>query len=252
MALEMGGKQYSENIEVRAFDCDMTKRIALSPVLKYMEEIADKHCTENGFSYDVLLNDGVVFLLTSVQLKFHRIPKLREKMTVTTWQRCIKGVQFIRDTEFLDEEGNLLIEATCGWILADPVNHKIKRPTDYRMGEVVLSQPEKELFGSGRVKISIPENAQKVATRRVVFTDIDYNNHLNNTRYADIISDFVPDLGEKVEICELDLVFAGEAYLNEDIEIFRTKTEDDTYIINGTHSRGRCFESRVKVRDIKK
>jgi len=187
-----------------------------------------------------------------VQLKFHRIPKLREKMTVTTWQRCIKGVQFIRDTEFLDEEGNLLIEATCGWILADPINHKIKRPTDYKMGQLVENQSDKALFGSGRVKISIPENSEKIATRRVVFTDIDYNNHLNNTRYADIISDFVPDLGEKVEICELDLVFAGEAYLNEDIEIFRTKTEDDTYIINGTHSRGRCFESRVKVRDIKK
>ncbi len=250
MALEMGGKQYSENIEVRAFDCDMTKRIALSPVLKYMEEIADKHCSDVGFSYDVLLNDGVVFLLTSVQLKFHRIPNLREKLKVTTWQRCIKGVQFIRDTEFLDSNGNCVIESTCGWILADPENHKIKRPTDYRMGEVVLSQPEKELFGSGRVKISIPENSEKVATRRVVFTDIDYNQHLNNTRYADIISDFIPDLGKDVEICELDLVFAGEAYLGEDIDIFRTKCDDNTYIINGTHTRGRCFEARVKVKNI--
>ncbi len=250
MALENEGRQYSDIIEVRAFDCDMTKGIAVSPVLKYMEEIADKHCSEMGYSYDVLLNDGVVFLLTSVQIKIHRAPKLREKVKVTTWQRCIKGVQFIRDTEFLDEQRNLLIEATCGWILADPVNHKIKRPTDYKMGEVVLSQPEKELFGSGRVKISVPEEKEKVATRRVVFSDIDYNQHLNNTRYADIISDFIPDLGKNVEICELDLVFAGEAYLDEDIDIFRTKIEDDIYIINGTHSRGRCFESRIKVKNI--
>ena len=142
------------------------------------------------------------------------------------------------------------LNTTCGWILADPINHKIKRPTDYKMGQVVENQSEKELFGSGRVKISIPEDSQKVATRTVVFSDIDYNNHLNNTRYADIVSDYIPDLGKDVEICELDLVFAGEAYLDEDIEIFRAKIEDDTYVINGTHSRGRCFESRVKVKNL--
>ena len=250
MGIENQGRQYSEIIEVRAFDCDMTKRIALSPVLKYMEEIADKHCSENGYSYDVLLNDGVVFLLTSLQMKIHRAPKLREKVKITTWQRCIKGVQFVRDTEFLDEDGNILIEATCGWILADYINHKIKRPTDYKMGEVVNSQPERELFGSGRVKIAVPDEKEKVADRMVVFSDVDYNQHLNNTRYADIICDFIPNLGKEVEICELDLVFSGEAYLNENIEIFRTETEENTYVINGTHSRGRCFEAKVKVKNI--
>lgn len=250
MGIENQGRQYSDFIEIRAFDCDMTKRIAVSPILKYMEEIADKHCSELGYSYDVLLNDGVVFLLTSVQIKIHRAPMLREKVKITTWQRCIKGVQFIRDTEFLDEQGNTLIEATCGWILADPVNHKIKRPTDYKMGQVVNSQPERELFGSGRVKISVSEEKEKVANRTVVFSDVDYNNHLNNTRYADIISDFIPNLGKDVEISEIDLVFAGEAYLGEDIEIFRAKIEDNIYVINGTHSRGRCFESRVKVKNL--
>lgn len=250
MALENQGKQFSDIVEVRAFDCDMTKGLTPSAMLKIMEEIADKHCSSMGYSYDVLLNDGVVFLLTSAQIKVHRAPKLREELKVTTWQRCIKGVQYIRDTEFLDLQGNCVIESTCAWILADPVNHKIKRPTDYKGGEVVPSQPERELFGGGRVKISLPEEKEKVANRTVVFSDVDYNHHLNNTRYADIITDFVPNLGKDVEICELDLVFAGEAYLGEDIEIFRTKIEENTYVINGTHSRGRCFESRIKVKNL--
>lgn len=245
MALQNDGKQYSDTIEVRAFDCDMDKALAISTVLKYMEEIADKHCSEQGFSYDRLLNDGVVFLLTSVQIKIHRAPKLRENLELTTWQRCVKGVQFIRDTQFVDREKKCVIEATGGWVLADPVAHKIKRPSDYF--DVVQSQPERELFGNGRVKISTDAPKEKVGVRRVVFSDVDYNNHLNNTRYADIVCDFIPKLGVEKQIVEMDLVFAGEAYLGEDIEIFLSNPEEKIYMIFGTHSRGRCFEARVKV-----
>lgn len=249
LGLSPDGKQYSEKIEVKAFDCDMTRRMSVSSMLRYMEEVADHHLTEFGLPYSILAQDGVVFLLATVQIKVHRLPTLRENLTVTTWQRCVKGVKFFRDTEFCDSDGNIVIESTSVWVLCDPAEHKIKRPRDYEKCSLIKNN-ERELFGDGKVSAKLTENAQKIDTRRVVYSDIDYNHHLNNTKYADIICDYVEGLGKTCEITEFSILFSSEAFLGDELDIMCEKKDCRSYAFVGNHPRSKCFEATVCVREI--
>ena len=86
-----------------------------------------------------------------------------------------------------------------------------------------------------------------LGTRKILYSDIDYNHHLNNTKYTDIITDLISKELQGQRIYELELVYSGEASLFDTIQLYIKKEPDESLIFKGVHARGRCFEARVRL-----
>ena len=72
------------------------------------------------------------------------------------------------------------------------------------------------------------------------FSDADYNRHLNNTKYAEIITDLCTDELEKKRIRDFRIVYAGKPVWET-----RWRFSEKTTSFFGTRDGERCFEAEV-------
>jgi len=82
--------------------------------------------------------------------------------------------------------------------------------------------------------------------RKVVFSDLDENNHLNNCVYSDIALDYSPIDLNKYSINKTLINFVNEARLNDELNISVIKGENSycLNVYNDTADRP-CFEAEL-------
>ena len=80
--------------------------------------------------------------------------------------------------------------------------------------------------------------------------DIDWNGHLNNVRYMDIIYNAVPiDILKDNLITELQIDYLKECKLNDSIDIYYHK-EDESIYIKGDNEGKTAFSSKLRIKEI--
>lgn len=91
-----------------------------------------------------------------------------------------------------------------------------------------------------------------VGERTVRYSDVDFNHHMNNTRYPDMVCDFLPDFTGKF-VSGLSLSYMREAALGDTVTVSRMAVEDtpDTYLLRTTRPDGAvCLEAEVTLSDL--
>ena len=86
--------------------------------------------------------------------------------------------------------------------------------------------------------------------RQVKYSDIDYNRHVNNAIYADIVCDLVPQetmLYKEPE--SFGIIYHKEAVLNQIIELEVTPSWSGlSFYVGGLVAGNRCFEAEIRFR----
>ena len=229
---------------VATYDADKNRRLKLSSQMKMQQEVGEIHLEECNLPYAALYEKGIVFVLTRSRAVIYRQPELEEKIRITTWERECRGVQFFRCYRFEDAAGNLLIDSSSAFAMVDPVTHKLQRPKAFQ--ELCdVENKDKETTCPRPEKIVLPGEMVPMGTRMVRYSDIDYNGHLNNTVYADLLCDFIPGgMGAK-QIREFSLQYVSEAVEGDKLKISASETNGFVYLC-GEHARGRCFEGSLR------
>ena len=233
---------------ISSYETDLFSK--LSSMARYFQEIAGRQLRENGLSYTFLREHGYVFLITKLNLLVYRYPKHMQDVVFETWAKPLgKGAEFIRCYEVRDLHGTVLAEATTHWVLADPVTHKIVRPTSW---PYTMPMVDRSARPAERYKLAKNPDAQKTGERPVRFSDLDYNGHLNNAIYLDIIGDFLPADILQHTIAELRILFRHEAMLGDNMEIYAGHASGDLYTSSGVVDGKPCYEAefRLQRRDL--
>ena len=131
------------------------------------------------------IDQGMFWVITRIELEILEHPKYLQNVILKTYPG--DDLKFIFPRYFLleDEKGRPLIRASSTWVVLNRKDHSInlnpfggfKAPIEHYEGE--LSLP-------GKVRAS---EASLVEQRKVRYSDIDLNGHLNNTKYIDYIMD---------------------------------------------------------------
>lgn len=240
------GKKYTDNYEIVSYMSDRQTLALPSSLLKFFQEIANAHSDEFGFGFENLSKKNATFLLVNVSMDIIRTPSLHEKVKITTWNAGKKGIRFIRRTIVEDESGKVICNAESVWILVDIINHKIITKTD----DIGFNLPQcDDIVGELRCgKIVHPEDMTLQGKRRIRYTDIDYNGHLNNCKYADFVMDFMPiDITGK-RVSKLDIYFHTEAMEGDKIEIY-TGEKEGYIFFHGVNCGNVCFDARCETED---
>ena len=176
-------KTYTETFTLLSRDCDVKGTWRLSAILEAMQESAGAHSLLLGCGREELLKRNIVWVLSRSELHMDRYPRIGEKITLHTFPMPNRICFFPRYYIFTDERGEMLGKAGTLWLLFDTETRKMLPP-----GDIARLIPDNRDL---TVPMNLPatvgnlQGEEFVSQYRPVYTDLDVNGHVNNTRYAD-------------------------------------------------------------------
>ena len=235
--------EYTLTVKVASFDTDRTDRMRLSAVLRYQQEAGEQHLGPAGLGWRELSAHGIAFVASRWHAAIHRLPKLEERVTVTTWHRDRKGPRFFRCYEWKDAEGKVLIEGVMQFALVSVTDHRLLRGDEFMELAPLPDAPRGvNCADPGRFRLT---EAQESGIHTVRWSDIDRNGPMNNTRYADLTWDALPEDWQDVDPVDVELHFAGESRQGDTIALSTSVEAENTVCVAGDNDRGRVFAAKI-------
>ncbi len=188
-----------------------------------MQEIAWEHANILGFGYDKLKKEQQFWVLSRIRVKINRRPEWKENFTLETWSRGTDGFYGYRDFNFIDTNGNEIIQATSSWLVLDLKSKRIVRLTDFDE----FPKYEESVFGENAGRVRPPQSETKLQFTPVLFNEIDINQHFNTGRYIErIIDSYSFDFHEKNKLVEYEINFLKEGMPTDQLAVKRQEVDD--------------------------
>ena len=219
---------YSKDYRIKSYDVDFNKKLKLSRLFHLFQESAYQHASLLNFGYKELKEKNQFWVLARVKVRFYKIPAWNDKISLTTWHKGARRLFAYRDFQIFDAKDNPLIDATSSWLVVDL---KTKKPL--RIGNQLnksSSRVNKNSLDEEPNKISIPDRIQKMDQRKVFYSDIDLNNHVNNARYLEWLMDSIKlEILKENTIKSISVNFLKEAAYNDRIDIYQSIDDKRLY-----------------------
>ena len=230
---------------IKWHNTDVNRRVTPMHLLMYMEETSNAHLVSAGMSFDELRDQkGLAFLVSRINVLMHAPLYVDDEIDVETWVCESRGLSFVRCYRVLKQE-TVVAEAYSVWALMDLKTGNLL-PASAFPYEI---EPDEPLGRELSARLRVPPIAQMdlVGKRRIVYSDIDYNGHMNNTHYPNMLCDFTPDI-ERTRVVGYTLSFLREAAYKQTLDIYRCGGEDGTHFFRAVNEAGEvCLEAMLKT-----
>jgi acyl-ACP thioesterase len=198
-------------------------------VFQFFQEAAISHAENLNVGREDMARTGQVWILSRMSVLVERRPKYCETVTVRSWPRGGEKLFAMRNYDIRDKDDVPVVAARSAWLIVDLEKRRPLRPQS-----VMDSLPKNEGLDSlppeagGAASLKERDNLQKAAERKALYTDVDYNGHVNNVRYIQWIEDSLdPLLLEKAEKMRFDINYLHEILGGETVEIMSAPVEND-------------------------
>jgi len=206
---------------ISSYRVDCRKILKPYAFMAMAQDAANLNATELGFGYSHLLRQNITWVLSRMKVEYVKPPVFQQNTVMETWQKGMKGPFSIRDFEVRDSStSEVLVRCTTSWLLIDLETRSL-----VRMDRLIGPQLEETAV----MKDAIPEPAGKIrpftdtrhsSSRTVLFSDIDYNLHVNNAKYMEWAVDAIGgDLVMNHDIESYHITFNHEAHLGDTVDI---------------------------------
>lgn len=240
---------YSAKYVTKWHDTDPAGVLRPSRVLEYMQETANRQCRDFGMDLnDLFYNEGLGFLLSRLQLRIDEPLRAYEEIEVRTWCPPSRALSFLRCFAIL-RDGKVVAEASTTWALMDVKNKALVKVSDFNR-EFPLGDAIDETTLPKKVRISAATEMETVGTRKIVYSDLDFNHHMNNTKYPDMVCDFLPDLKGKF-VSSLSLAYMNEAAFGDTLTAQLLSTDENTYLFRTIRGDQKvCVEASIELKNV--
>ncbi len=221
---------WEDNLKVRAYDVDFKNEIKVSSIFNYMQDTASSHADNLNVGYKHLLKAELFWVLSWVKLEFGRQPKFEDNFKIRTWPKGRHKLYALRDFLLYNETGDTFCRIASAWLL---INANTKRITDLKNLPVVFPyQPDEHALTDLPGKIPAEKTDEIVFNKKISYSDIDINRHVNNAKYIEYILDCYPnDFHQRNRMKSMTVSFISETKFNDEIEIGLNKNSS----ANGSH-----------------
>lgn len=180
---ETGMNYWEKTITLRSGECDMNGKWRPGAMLVELQEAAGEHSTSIGCGRETLVLEGIVWVVVRMEIQMNRYPCFGERVTIRTFHRPTRHRFFPRYFQMWDEKGELLGVGSSLWLLMDLESRQSVSADRLPVPLPDNSDMPEPLPLPGGVKAVAGE--EKIIPISAVYTDLDVNGHVNNTRYAD-------------------------------------------------------------------
>ncbi|MEG1265451.1 MAG: thioesterase [Myroides sp.] len=210
--------KYKGSCQVTIDKCSVNSKIRITDLMNLLQAVAGKHSDLGGMSYFDMQLKNQAWVLSSMRIEIEKLPQWHETIEIETWIETLAGIKTIRDFDvFLNDEK--IIGGNSLWVV---LNTEKRRPEAIAISHDHLEKyPEKKATLQKFGKIDLSQNAELVSHHKVVFSDLDALNHVNNVKYIEWCLDCLPiDILEKNLIKAIDINYLKEVTFNQKAAIY--------------------------------
>ena len=244
---------WTESYKVTSFLINLRGQAGLYSILNFIQDVGWQH----AIHLEVELKKDQGWVFTRQNLMMTDWPSRNEIVTLKTWLRAPTPIGFLmRDYEIFVGDRKIG-ECTSAFTVMDMKLRKMAQVdwTPYaqiwRHDGYLQSNPE---------KIIIEKDTIDLAQFEVRNSDIDTNNHVNNTKYAQWILDSVPieTLRAGIDLHQYEINFLAETKMGDVIHVQKAKqdqvqNEKSVIYFQGQRSLDQkiVFSARMKTTAVK-
>lgn len=219
--------RYKGSCQVTIDKCSVNSKIRITDLMNLLQAVAGKHSDLGGMSYFDMQQNNQAWVLSSMRIEIENLPQWHETIEIETWIETLADIKTIRDFDvFLNDEK--IIGGNSLWVV---LNTEKRRPEAIAIThEHLIKYPEKKATIKTFAKIDLRKNAELVSHHKVVFSDLDALNHVNNVKYIEWCLDCLPlEILEKNLIKAIDINYLKEVTFNQNIAIYSCINEKEIY-----------------------
>ena len=246
--------KFTYKIKTNWHDTDANRCVRPSKIVEYMQEAANRQCESSSLPLEWLRDEkGLAFILGALSLNIYKPLHAYEEIEVHTW--CKEAKSYIFNRYFgITRDGELIAEATSTWVLIDINNKTMVRASNYDFfdGCFYYDEPVDSERLLPKARIARDAELSPVGTRKICYSDIDYNMHMNNTHYPDMICDYLYEMTDRdtaYTVSQMSLSYLKESALGATLTVTRSNPDENGIIsVRTINEAGEtCLEATVKL-----
>lgn len=243
--------KFTQHYTVKWHDTDANRQVRPSALVTYMQETANQHLIHVGISLDELRDRyDLAFLLSSISIRIYEPLYANDEIETQTW--ICEGRGFRHNRCFRVVRGaEIVAEATSQWALLNLTDGSLVKSEDtpYHIEpDAAITLPDLP----ARLRMPHLTEMEQIGERRIVYSDIDYNGHMNNTHYPDMFCDFVSDIRTN-RVTGMMLSYRREAAFGHTLRVFGNQTEGGDRLFCTVDEAGNvCTEALLQLEPVNK
>lgn len=208
---------YTFNARIRYSEVDRNGFLSPLALLDYFQDCAIFHSEDRGVGLEYLAARDIAWVLNSWQIDIAEMPKFGKQVSVSTFAYEFKGYIGYRNFILRDMEGKVLACANSIWSL---INVKKMKPQliskDMISAYGICEKLDMEYEGR---KLKAYEGAEIHKADSIVtgVHNLDTNNHVNNSQYVHMASEYIPVKYEEngVKVIRIRAEYRKQAFLGD-------------------------------------
>ena len=206
------------NFRVEPQDVDFTLRAKIASLCNNVLNIAGVDAQRNGFGVDSLMKNNCSWVLSRLAVEFDRMPEQFTKYTIRTWVNYDGRLLSSRNFVLTDDDGEVFGRVVSQWAM---INFETRRPVDLtQLAESYMAVLSDEESPCERPHKLTAVEATQTFEHRIVYSDIDFNRHVNTMRYMDMMVDMLPvEMFAEPKAVRIDLHFIKESVYGQTLTV---------------------------------
>ena len=226
---------FSQWLSVTENLVDCFGRLKPSALLYAIQDISGAHSDALGTDYQTLSKKDLFWAVIRTRVEISRLPRLGEKIRLTTWPMPTSRVAYPRAVAAFDEDDRELFRSVSLWVLMEGKSRNMVLPKNSGV-EIMGSLTGLELPTPQGLPARLMPRSR---SRSVCFTDLDRNSHMNNTRYLDWICDLLPgSFHQGHELKDLTICYMSEAREGQELVLHWDFPDSGSMVVDITRDNG--------------
>ena len=232
---------YTKEFFIESTDVNAKLDIKLSALLRMMQDVATEHAETLHIGKADTLDKGLYWVITRYYIEMIKYPKYLTNIKISTYPG--DDMKFIFPRYFLIEsmDGELLGRASSSWVVLNKADHRVNLRPFPNLGPIPTEHVENEIVLPEKVT---SQEVDFVEKRKVRYSEIDLNGHLNNTKYMEYILDMKDSsfyLDNKISSILIN--YEKELLDGDEVELYSSNTNPE-YIL-GKSKDAKIFEAKI-------
>lgn len=240
----------TQQFRLPCYMTDLRYRLRPTAFMDLAQQIGEDDAEAGGFGFSFLRERGLAWVLARQCVEFYNLPCFKDSLEMQTWHRDVSGPFYVRDYRLLAEDGTVAVASSSSWVLLDLKARTMVLPGKVDLPAVSDAAPGQHALEGYATKV-IPQRGvpwKRAGERTAVFSDIDYNHHVNNVRYIGWALDVLPlDLLEEKPLKSLAINFNHEVHPGEKVELYVQENPSGEFFVEGRMESRQAFIVRLQV-----
>lgn len=232
---------YTFNARIRYSEVDRNGFLSPLALLDYFQDCAIFHSEDVGVGLKYLNERNIAWVLNSWQIDINEMPRFGDEVLVSTFAYDFKGYFGYRNFLLRDMDENILALANSIWSLINMEKMKPQLISEEMLSAYGICDRLDMEYMDRKLKIYKDADINTAEKITIGVHNLDTNNHVNNSQYVHMASDYIPLNPEKENrIKRIRAEYRKQAFLG-DVFIPAVCKQDDKVMVMFNDSSGKSF-----------